>query len=87
MTDYKIEFKFKLQVDSLKKLNNILSAELIQTQKKLVAHSVKLTPKFQPSLNHAQVSNDEEDGYLRYTSQPMVIKVSLDGFETSQYRY
>ena len=56
------------------RINHILSSEIVQTQKKLVAKRVKTTPKFLPSTNHRKIENDEEDDNLKYASQPKVIK-------------
>ena len=49
-----------------------MSKELVDTQKALVAEKRKGTPMFLSSENHLQIENDQEDGFLKYKSQPKV---------------
>ena len=43
-------------------------------------------PKFQPSLNHHQIDNDQEEGYMQYSSLPKVT-CFIDTNNTNEQMY
>ena len=65
-----------IQADNIKRLNKILSEELVTTQKNLALEQRKSEPKFQSSSNHYQIVNDQEDSQVKYSSQPKVRNIA-----------
>merc|ERR1719186_1072223 len=78
--------KTNKEADSLKRLNKILSEQLVTTQKNLALEQRKSEPKFQSSSNHYQIVNDQEDSQVKYLSQPKKFRLDLSVDEEMKRR-